>query len=271
MAGGTCINSTGEDLLVYGDKSSSTPPDRYENALYRLPPGRKTSSGWDCDGIYIPNDRIGEQVLGADKPGPVAVKYGLIVTDITFEIKKNGDKYILPGNQGVFSPSEVCFPSNYPTCVGWDIPNVSHSQLSSYPEVPGHVFIPLTTTKRIQISLNSEGRGKLECLGLGEFDCLGKKDAPYKTDVTVTGNIGVDKFPIRRSVEFNVDLNWVIIMDGNRGFWIHEGDVSRRSSAGCVNLVSEDAKKVYDWVDGRTRITITAPWLDSSGLLKEYL
>jgi L,D-transpeptidase catalytic domain len=269
MAVGTCINSTGEDLLVYGDKTASSPPDRYENTLYRLPPGRKTPPGWDCDGIYIPNDRIGVQVLGADKQEPVAVKYGLGIADITFEIKQEGNKYILPGNQGVFAPSEVCCRSNWPTCVCWDIPDKSHSQLSSYPEVPGNLFVPLVTTKRIQISLNSEGRGQLECVGFGVFNCLGKKDAPYKTDVTVTGTVDVDKFPIRLSVEFNVDLNWVIVMDGNRGFWIHEGDISRRSSAGCVNLVSEDAKKVYDWVDGRTRITITAPWLDSGGLLRE--
>ncbi|WP_038020010.1 L,D-transpeptidase [Synechococcus sp. PCC 7335] len=117
------------------------------------------------------------------------------------------------------------------------------------------------STKRIKISLGSNAKGTLECVGFEEFSCLGKKDAPYKTDVTVKGEVGVDKFSTRRSSEFQVDLNWVIVMDGNKGYWIHEGDVGRRSSAGCINLIAEDAKKVYGWVDGRTRITITAPWL----------
>lgn len=135
MVAGTCINMTGEILLVYGPKSTGSPQDR-DNALYRLPSGRKTPPGWDCDGVYIPNDRIGDQLIGADVPGPVAVKY----IDIrTFEIKKDGNKYKLPGNQGVFNPSEVCCPSDYPRCVCWSIPNLSHTQLASFPEVPGHV------------------------------------------------------------------------------------------------------------------------------------
>jgi hypothetical protein len=122
-------------------------------------------------------------------------------------------------------------------------------------------MIKPSMTKRIKIALDSQGKGSLECVGLGTFSCLGRADAPYKTDVTVTGKIDVDKFPVRRSIEYNVDLNWVTIMDGNKGYWIHEGDIARRSSAGCVNLESEDAKTVYDWIDGATRITIAAPWL----------
>jgi hypothetical protein len=131
---GTCINSTGETILVYGPNSAATPQDK-DNALYRLPPGRKTAPGWDCDGIYIPNDRIGDQVLGADIPGPAAVKY---VSVLNFEITRQGNKYVLPGNQGVFKPAEVCCPSNYPKCVCWDIPNKSQSQTASYPEATGH-------------------------------------------------------------------------------------------------------------------------------------
>jgi hypothetical protein len=123
-------------------------------------------------------------------------------------------------------------------------------------------MIEPSMTKRIKIALDSQGKGTLECVGLGTFSCLGKANAPYKTDVTVTGKIDVDKFPVRRSIEYNVDLNWVTVMDGNKGYWIHEGDITRRSSAGCVNLASEDAKTVYDWIDGTTRITITAPWLE---------
>lgn len=138
MATGTCINSTGELLLVYGPNSVVTPQDK-DNALYSLPAGRKTPPSWDCDGIYIPNDRVGDQNLGADVQGPVAVKYGLGTFDITFEIKRLNGKYDLPGNQGVFTRAEFCRPSNWPKCVCWDIPNLSSSQIGNYPEVPGHL------------------------------------------------------------------------------------------------------------------------------------
>jgi hypothetical protein len=132
---GTCINSTGEIIAVYGPNSPQTPQDK-DNALYRLPPGRKTPDGWDCDGIYVPNDRIAGQLIGSNIQGPVAIKY---VDVLTFEIKKEGNKYKLPANQGAFKPNEVCCPSNYPSCVCWNIPNLAHNQLGSFPEVPGHV------------------------------------------------------------------------------------------------------------------------------------
>ena len=135
MSFGRCINSTGETILVYGAKSSETPQDK-ENALYRLPTSRKTPDDWDCDGVYVPNDRIAEQVVGSDIPGPVAIKY---FEPLTFEIEKEGNKYDLPPNQGAFKPDEVCCPSNYPTCVCWNIPDKSHNELSEYPEVPDHI------------------------------------------------------------------------------------------------------------------------------------
>jgi hypothetical protein len=133
---GRCINATGETILVYGPNSASTPQDR-DNALYRLPHGRATPDNWDCDGVYVPNDRVGDQVLGADISGPVAIKYVDLVPP--FRIEKAGNKYSLPGNQGAFTPEEVCCPSNYPTCVCWNIPNLAHDDLSRFPEVPGHL------------------------------------------------------------------------------------------------------------------------------------
>lgn len=109
MAVGTCINSTGETILVYGPKSLETPQDK-DNALYRRTASRKTPDDWDCDGIYVPSDRIAEQVIGSDISGSVAIEY---VAPLTFEIEKNGDKYDLPPNQGAFKSNEVCSPSNY--------------------------------------------------------------------------------------------------------------------------------------------------------------
>lgn len=132
---GTAINRTGELLAVYGTKSASTPQDK-DNALYKLPDGRKTPPGWDCDGVFIPSDRVGDQLIGSDVPGPAAIKY---VGALNFEITKSGNKYKLPANQGAFGPNEVCCPSNYPRCVCWNIPALTQSQISNLPEVPGHI------------------------------------------------------------------------------------------------------------------------------------
>ena len=115
-------------------------------------------------------------------------------------------------------------------------------------------------TQRIQISLASDSTGILNCVGFRSFPCLGKANAPYVRDATITGIVGVDKFPVRRSIFCDCDLNWVLIMDGTQGFWIHEGVIDRPTSAGCINLTASDAEAVYNWVAGRTRITIDAPW-----------
>jgi hypothetical protein len=132
---GTCVNNTGEVIAVYGPRSEVTPSDR-DNALYRLPSGRRTPPEWDCDGIFVPSDRIADQFIGSDVPGPVAVKY---VSLLTFEITKEGTRYQLPANQGVFNPGEVCCPSDFPKCVCWNIPNIKQAKVLEFPEVPGHL------------------------------------------------------------------------------------------------------------------------------------
>ena len=100
---------------------------------------RSTAPGWDCDGIYVPSDRVAGQAVFPDKHGPAAVKYGVQAVDFTFTIRLDDDRYDLPANQGVFTPAEVCTPSDWPTCVNWNIPNHAHDDLSSFPEVPGHL------------------------------------------------------------------------------------------------------------------------------------
>jgi hypothetical protein len=136
MATGTCVNKTGEDLLVYGPRNDQT---EFDNSLYRLPNGMKTPAGWDCDGIYVPSGRIVVQRIGAKVQGPVAVKFGIQVLDIEFTISRLGADYEIPLNQGVFKPTETCRPSKYPECVNWDIPIIPQGLVSAYPEVPGAV------------------------------------------------------------------------------------------------------------------------------------
>jgi hypothetical protein len=125
---GRCLNKTGELLGVYGPRLPSDPTGK-DNRLYKLPTGRATPDGFDCDGIFVPNDRIADQRVGPDIPGPVAVKY----VDITppFAIVKSGNKYDCPPNQGVFKAGEI----------NWHIPNVAQSAVASFPEVPNHVPI----------------------------------------------------------------------------------------------------------------------------------
>ncbi len=135
---GTCINDTGELLLVYGTKTADTPQDR-DNALFRLPAGRRTPPGWDCDGIYVPSDRVAGQAVFPDKHGPVAVKYGVQVVDFSFTIRLDDDRYDLPVNQGVFTPAEVCTGLSRLACLNWNIPSLAHDDLDGFPEVSGHL------------------------------------------------------------------------------------------------------------------------------------
>ena len=136
---GVCINRTTENLAVYGPRSVTE--SRFETSLYLLPPNSKTDGAWDCDGLFVPIGRTAIQsVLGA-KEGPIAVKY---ILNQSFEIHQDGTFYLLPQdittpNLGSFSPDEVCCPSNWPICVCWPIPNIDHTVISQFPEVPNYI------------------------------------------------------------------------------------------------------------------------------------
>jgi hypothetical protein len=123
-AAGQCTNNTGEAILVYGPKHPSD-TSRFETSLYRLRPGITTPNGWDCDGFFVPNDRIASQAA-TNVQGPCAIKYFSV---FSWTVTKNGNNYNCPLNQGLFKPSEVCCPSNYPTCVCWRIPNLPQSSI----------------------------------------------------------------------------------------------------------------------------------------------
>lgn len=131
MPAGRLENRTGEPLAVYGPKLEGASTD---NSLYVLLPGKVTLEGWDCDGVYVPNDRVASQAL-SNVPGPLAIKY--FGTGLIMIINKSGNKYLMPFNNGAFKPSEVCCPSNYPTCVCWPIPNLAADQVNRFPLVPG--------------------------------------------------------------------------------------------------------------------------------------
>lgn len=120
---GELTNRTGETILVYGPKR---PGETFDNSLYLLPTGRKTPAGWDCDGFYVPNDRVADQAL-SNVRGPVAIKYRDYRSPV-IETSSPGH-YRCPLNEGVYRSGEI----------HWSIPSIAHSAIpGSYPEVPRH-------------------------------------------------------------------------------------------------------------------------------------
>jgi hypothetical protein len=120
---GELTNSTPEALLVYGPKRAG---ETFDNSLYTLPAGRKTPKEWDCDGFFVPNDRIAAQALSS-RSGPVAVKYRDYRSPV-IEMPSPG-KYSCPLNEGIYVPGEL----------NWRIPNLGYSEITTgFPEVPNH-------------------------------------------------------------------------------------------------------------------------------------
>lgn len=130
------INKTTETIGVYYSKSGGG----YETTLYFLDSGCETPDGWDADGIFIPSDRIAEQFVGSDFPGPAAIKF---VGSPERTITKEGNKYKCPPNQGAFSSSESRCPSDtipgLPRWVCWPIPTINQAKVVDFPRVPGMV------------------------------------------------------------------------------------------------------------------------------------
>lgn len=115
-----------------------------------------------------------------------------------------------------------------------------------------------------RIAFTKNGEGSLS-FGSTTTPCLGNPTVMYSKDLTVQGQVGVDKFPRKFSNEFNVWMDYAILIMGQRGIYIHEGAATLetnggRPSAGCIHVAPPDAKVFYDWVSGPTRILISYPW-----------
>jgi hypothetical protein len=106
-------NSTSEKIIVFGPKRETEGGD-YKNSWYILHEGETTPVWWECDGIFVPNDRSFSRGTAGDIKGPIGVKYNK-AKSVT--ITKEQDKYIEKGelNDGIFHPSEI----------NWSIPNFS--------------------------------------------------------------------------------------------------------------------------------------------------
>lgn len=132
--------------------------------------------------------------------------------------------------------------------------------------------------KRIHIKFNGFGEGQLECKGYNTFRCLGKKGLRYPRDLTINPALPFVKRHPYFSEEYVCDypgigqvsvpcrMNYAILIWGQRGIYIHEWP-NRATyvgnggpTAGCIHVEVGDAKKIYDWVDTKTRITMVYPW-----------
>lgn len=119
--------------------------------------------------------------------------------------------------------------------------------------------------KRIEIVFRENGEGTLNCDGLGKFPCLGQPGRGYPKDLTVGP---ADRELNHKSREFGVDMPFAIKIWGQKGIFIHEFPDSLKDnggvpSAGCIHLGAGNAKKVFEWIDRPTRVTISYPWKDS--------
>jgi hypothetical protein len=126
---GQCRNETDKTIAIYGPKPEKS-KSPYDNALYFLGSGQATATGWDCQGIYIPNDtqianlntEQNQQLLGA-----TAIK---IFKGTQLIAKSNPETGAFELN---IAPSKVFKPGD----INWYIPNVSQTNIASrVPDVP---------------------------------------------------------------------------------------------------------------------------------------
>lgn len=132
-------------------------------------------------------------------------------------------------------------------------------------------------SKRINIKFNHLCEGGMECVGLGNFRCLGKK-IKYPRDLTINPALPrvkshpyfsqeyVCDYPSIGKIEVPCRMNYSILIWGQRGIYIHEWPGQATSvgnggqTGGCIHVEVGDAKKIFDWVDTKTRIVISYPW-----------
>jgi lipoprotein-anchoring transpeptidase ErfK/SrfK len=89
-------------------------------------------------------------------------------------------------------------------------------------------------------------------MGFRTFNYGGRADFPYEnySDTTLSP---AQKRQVVHSGEYDVDLPWAVLWIGQRGIYFHEWP-QLPGSAGCIHLLSGDAKAFYDWLDQPTRL-----------------
>jgi hypothetical protein len=120
-------------------------------------------------------------------------------------------------------------------------------------------------TKRMSIKFGADGLGTLSCVGGPNVSCGGQVGRDYPNDLPLFAKEGIqgqcgdcDKFKLW--INSTGDrMPWALKIWGQVGIFIHEWP-QLPGSSGCIHLLPDDAKSVYDWVDSRTRVLIEYPW-----------
>ncbi|CAB1083586.1 hypothetical protein D1AOALGA4SA_11139 [Olavius algarvensis Delta 1 endosymbiont] len=216
MPPGKLTNNSGEGLLVYGPRRQSS---RFDNSLYFLPNGRTTPDNWDCDGFYVPNDRIADQLVLSDVPGPAMVKY-VDGQHPTIDMGEPGH-YECPLNYSVYRRGEEGAPN-------WEIPDIPFSQIpGTYPEVPANVpsgLLPkdreLSDEQKIFLSsLNQQLKDQIDS-GKIIFDTDGLKKQLLKEnsgDVKVTDKLQKLVLELSKTVSTKIRISSLIRTQGHHG------------------------------------------------------
>jgi hypothetical protein len=112
---GQCTNHTGEYLIVYGPKRDQE-RSIFDTSPYVLPPGTTTPDRWDCEGFFLPSDRVLLRWRNS-RSGPLAVKFW---NYRHFCVRGLGaETYRCPWNNGIFEPSQI----------NWAIPDFSYEDV----------------------------------------------------------------------------------------------------------------------------------------------
>lgn len=132
--------------------------------------------------------------------------------------------------------------------------------------------------KKMEIVFNNaNAEGLLTCRGLGSFPCLGMPGLDYPAELMIDpAKPGVKAHPYysrtygcapNNNAQGQCIMNYAILIWGQQGVYIHEWPTpanfvgnGNRGTHGCIHLQIGDARKVYEWVDGKTYVTIARPW-----------
>ncbi|MBL1208947.1 hypothetical protein [Geminocystis sp. GBBB08] len=115
---GICRNETGKNLAIYARNPKKGTP----TSIFYLGNGQETDDNWDCEGVYIPNDRLVASLeLPSGQPSVVQILDGTSLT-----ISANPDT----GELSLDVPSalvEVVDPAN----TTLTIPNITQAEVDA--------------------------------------------------------------------------------------------------------------------------------------------
>lgn len=115
--------------------------------------------------------------------------------------------------------------------------------------------------RKIHIILTTTSEGTLTVDELGEFPCLGSAESLYPANVSNGGKEGEEKFPELYSNELDANIEQAILLGWEFGLFIHSGADNLKDNGGPtggnIQIAPENAKRLYDFVDGPVEISIS--------------